>query len=125
MLAACLEAPPQQNDVDAVDAGGDGQPDCDALFGGLEDYTPCDAPVGACSFYAEVGEDFLCQDLCAEFGTECESSFNTSGASGNCEPTSEDEKCIAPHDGQICICLLPDPVSGRGAEALAGVDDSD
>jgi hypothetical protein len=32
---------------------------------------------------------------------------------------------MSPHDGQICVCLLPDPVSGRRVEALAGVDDSD
>ena len=125
MLAAGLEAPPQQDDPDAIDAGGGGQPDCDDLFGELEDYTPCDAPAGACAFYAEVGEDFLCLDLCAAFGTECQSSFNTSGASGNCEPTSEDEECMSPHDGQICVCLLPDQEGGRRVEALAGVDDSD
>lgn len=104
---ACLATPPGPGpgggpaDAGAVDASS-WEAECDTRFDAELEYLLCLADGTSCRFFSQ--RLATCDEICERHGTVCVSSFNTSGGSATCEPSSADEGCDDTHDGQICVC---------------------
>ena len=106
MVTACLSASPApEHAADAMVAGAaDAGLDCTERFGDLPGYLACEGAAGECSVYTTGEGSFSCETLCANLATRCVASYNTSGETPTCAPSSKDEMCQELHGGQICTC---------------------
>ncbi len=109
-MAACLESPPGplSPGPDAAGAGADAAfpgRSCDEIFGSAPDYQLCSEDANSCTFYSRLfnGDDFVCQDACGTFDSECLDGFADTDLGDKCEIDTE-EGCESPHEDQICVC---------------------
>ncbi len=81
--------------------GSDGGPTCRALFGAAPVYRDCGGDADSCAFHT-AGAYRTCDQVCAELGAPCASSYRTEEG---CDRVSGDLGCEQPANDIICVCL--------------------